>query len=128
MVRKLEEVGKALGYKSKREKRTEGGTVDLVWLINHKEIPHLKKIPVVGFEIETSWRTRKHLKGDIFNLLALSPALGVILFLTKGFTDKSEVEGNISAAKRYAKSYSGISNIEVWTEEQVKRIYKKVLE
>jgi hypothetical protein len=34
-------------------------------------------IPVAGFEIESSWRTRKHVKGDLLNLQDAGVALGV---------------------------------------------------
>lgn len=42
------------------------------------------RLPVVGFEMESSWRTRKHVKGDAVNLQDLSPPLGVIVLLGSG--------------------------------------------
>lgn len=35
--------------------------------------------PVVGFEIESGWKTRKHVKGDLLNLRDAGVALGVIV-------------------------------------------------
>jgi hypothetical protein len=34
---------------------------------------------VAGFEIESSWRTRKHVKGDLLDLQDAGVALGVVL-------------------------------------------------
>jgi hypothetical protein len=38
-----------------------------------------RPVPVVGFEIESSWRTRKHVKGDLLNLQDAGVGLGVIV-------------------------------------------------
>jgi hypothetical protein len=106
------------------EVATNGGRVDLVWFYNLKaEIPNLgNKLPVIGFEIETSWRTRKHIKGDIFNLLELSPSCGIILFLNEGFNDDSKFRGNTEAAKKYVRGISSIRRILVWTEKNLLEI------
>jgi len=84
---KLELIASRLGLVQEKEVPTNGGRVDFVWYYVLKEsVPQIgKRLPVVGFEMETSWRTRKHIKGDLFNLLELSPGLGVILFLREGF-------------------------------------------
>lgn len=81
-------------------------------------------MPVVGFEIETSWRTRKHIKGDVFNLLSLSPAYGVILFLRSGFKDESSFEGNFNAARRYVDDFKGVTKILVWSEKNVELLHE----
>ena len=41
-------------------------------------------LPVAGFEVESSWRTRKHIKGDLINLQDLACAFGVIVLLGEG--------------------------------------------
>ena len=46
-------------------------------------------VPVVGFEVESSWRTRKHVKGDLLNLLDAGVALGVIVLAGDGEKDDS---------------------------------------
>lgn len=43
---------------------------------------------MVGFEIESGWRTRKHVKGDLLNLQDAGVALGVIVLA--GDSDKDE--------------------------------------
>ncbi len=53
----------------------------MVWTWSPREaFPGLKRpVPVVGFEIESSWRTRKHVKGDLLNLQDAGVGLGVIV-------------------------------------------------
>lgn len=123
-LKMLIEIGDKLGFVASPEVATNGGRVDFVWFYDLKtEIPNLgNKLPVIGFEIETSWRTRKHIKGDIFNLLGLSPSCGVILFLSEGFNDDSELRGNIEAAKKYVSGISGVCRILVWTEKNLLEI------
>ena len=129
IVAKLKRIGKELGFESAPEFPTNGGKIDLVWLLNLGHIVGTlpQKVPIVGFEIESSWRTRKHIKGDIFNLLELSPSAGIILFITKGFQSKSKLAGNLDAAKRYISGFSGISRLLVWTDEDVKEVYHRLL-
>lgn len=62
--------GAELGFDVQREYPVQGGRLDLVWLLPAATAmpgPH-ERLPVVGFEVESSWRTRKHLKGDWLNL------------------------------------------------------------
>lgn len=127
-VNKLENIATKLGLTQKEEVSTNGGRVDLVWYhAFESDIPQIgDKLPLVGFEIETSWRTRKHIKGDIFNLLELSPALGIILFLSEGFNEESELKGNVNAAQRYTKGFSGLSRILIWTSKNVEEIYSDI--
>jgi hypothetical protein len=80
---KLEKLGRSLNLSSGRGVRTESGRMDFVW---YHDLPNSiqgidRRIPVMDFEIEAGFSSRKYLKGDIVNLLELSPAYGVILFL-----------------------------------------------
>jgi hypothetical protein len=124
-VEKLKILGEKLGFACAEEVATNGGRVDLVWFHKFRsDIPYFDgKLPVVGFEIEASWRTRKHIKGDLFNLLELSPACGVILFLSEGFKEDSELRGNVEAAKRYVGGFKGICRIVVLTEKEIEEIF-----
>ena len=108
-IDRLKEIGSKLGFVCEEEVATNSGRVDLVWFYNFNlDLPGLGfKLPVVGFEVETSWRTRKHIKGDVFNLLELSPACGVILFLSRGFKDYSKLRGNVDATKNLLKASVG---------------------
>lgn len=129
-IEKLGVISKKLGLTQEEEVRTKGGKIDLVWYQNFEQkIPSIgEKLPLIGFEIETSWRTRKHIKGDIFNLMELNPSLGVILFLSEGFKDKSKFKGLLKASKKYSDSISGLSNIQIWTDEDVIKIHNTLFE
>lgn len=66
LTRMLCEAGERLGFAIARECALPGGRLDVVWT---QEVPIWPRpLPVVGFEIESSWRTRKHVKGDFLNL------------------------------------------------------------
>src|SRR5256885_9198244 len=83
IVSLVESAGRSVGLDVQREYPVVGGRIDLVWLWRGPEgFP--AALPLVAFEIESSWRTRKHLKGDYLNLLDLQPALGVIVLLGEG--------------------------------------------
>ena len=63
-----------------------GGRIDVVWLWRPRSpIPGIADpLPVAGFEVESSWRTRKQIKGDLINLQDLACAFGVIVLLGEG--------------------------------------------
>ena len=64
----LQDAGEAAGYEVATEYSLSGGRLDVVWGMP-SPIPSVDRLlPVVGFEIESSWRTRKHIKGDLLNL------------------------------------------------------------
>jgi hypothetical protein len=46
-------------------------------------------IPVAGFEIESSWRTQKHVKGNLLNHQDAGVALGVIVLADADARDES---------------------------------------
>lgn len=68
------------------------------------------RLPLASFEIESSWRTRKHIKGDLVNLLELQPALGVIVLCGD---DATSLLGSW---------YSAGSRLEVWDESNVEAL------
>jgi len=108
----LEEAGKALGLSVEREYPVPGGRIDVVWLWEGPA-QFAVKLPLVGFEIESSWRTRKHLKGDLLNLMDLQPALGVIVLAGDG----AKVEATRSFARLMVERHS--ARVEIWDETQV---------
>jgi hypothetical protein len=124
VIEELQAIGTKLGFKTANGVRMEGGEIDHVWFTAfNTDLPYFgSKIPIIGFEIETSWRTRKHIKGDIFNLLTMTSAIGVILFLRRGFRTESQFKGNTDAAKRYVQSFAGGRKIFVWSEDDVNEI------
>jgi hypothetical protein len=86
----LTAVGDQFGFSVVCEYPVRGGRLDVVWTWNPPSpIPGLvTAVPVVGFEIESSWRTRKHVKGDLLNLQDAGVGLGVIVLA--GDSDKDE--------------------------------------
>jgi len=130
LEKKLARIAKSLGFRQEKEyplrtkesERGRIGKVDFVWL---KDIPLVGAIPVVGFEIETSWRTSKHLKGDVYNLFCLNSAVGIVLFIKEGF-DAPELKGHMDAVKRYSKLLFTNSRTLAWTEEDVEKLEQEL--
>jgi len=128
----LNKVGRKLGFQVKPEWNTGTGNVDLVWY-KKLEIPLMNEkdsLPIVGFEIESSDRRRKHLKGDVFNLLSLSPSLGVIILIEKGFEGSEkkaefDLKGNLVAIRKYISGFRGVSRLEVWTAKEVEQLFNR---
>jgi len=87
----LVEVGQQMGWTVRTEYRVPGGRLDVVWLWEPATpIPGVADpIPIVGFEIESSWRTRKHVKGDLLNLQDAGVSLGVIVLAGADTRDDS---------------------------------------
>ena len=81
LTRLLAEAGRRFGFEVVLEYPVRGGRVDVVWTwVPEAPFPGLERpVPVVGFEIESSWRTRKHVKGDLLNLHDAGVGLGVIV-------------------------------------------------
>ena len=77
----LVRAGKDAGFDPVVEYPVRGGRLDVVWTWAPTSLfPDLDRpVPVVGFEIESSWRTRKHVKGDLLNLQDAGVGLGVIV-------------------------------------------------
>jgi hypothetical protein len=107
--------GRALGLGVEREYPVPGGRIDVVWLWDGPESFPVR-LPLVGFEIESSWRTRKHLKGDLMNLMDLQPALGVIVLAGEG----AKVEGTRAFARLMVARHA--ARVEIWDEEQIEAL------
>jgi hypothetical protein len=77
----LVESGRRFGFEIVLEYPVRGGRLDVVWTwAPASPFPGLERpVPVVGFEVESSWRTRKHVKGDLLNLHDAGVGLGVIV-------------------------------------------------
>ena len=120
----LERYGNQLGLQTQREWPVPMGRIDLVW---YKEISIMlpqtvtRKYPLVGFEIETSWRTRKHIKGDILNLQALKAPLGIILQQTSAEDNTNDVANLIRNVRDFLKELSS-NNILIWTNEDLTKL------
>lgn len=73
-------------------------------------------LPVVAFEVESSWRTRKHIKGDYLNLFDVGASLGVIVLVGEG--------EDVEATRRFARTLVDRPGprIVVWSEADVARL------
>lgn len=117
----LESCGKVLGFKTVREFVIPMCRIDLVWQLRLPvKLPHHdeNQITIAGFEIETSWRTRKHIKGDIVNLNSLHAPLSVIVQQTSTKDNAQDVYALIENV-RNSLNYLGASSIQIWTNEDV---------
>jgi hypothetical protein len=114
----LVDVGRGMGFAAVTEYAVPGGRLDVVWLWEPPTpIPGvLGAIPVAGFEIESSWRTRKHVKGDLLNLHDAGVALGVIVLAGADARDDS--------LRRFAASLVDRpgATILVWTHDDVRAL------
>ncbi len=120
LIQALEGVGRSQSLSVQREYPVRGGRIDLVW--SWATAPSelglgSPGLPVVGFEIESSWRTRKHIKGDYLNLYDLGASLGVIVLLGSG----AEVESTARFASVLVDRPG--PRIVVWTEADAQRIF-----
>ncbi len=113
----LADAGRAVGLTVDFEYPVPGGRIDVVWLWEGPERFPVR-LPLVGFEVESSWRTRKHIKGDLLNLVDLQPALGIIVLAGDG--------RKVEATKKFARSMvqRHACRIEIWDETEVAALAK----
>jgi hypothetical protein len=115
VIQALLEHGRSLGFDAVAEFPVPGGRIDVVWLWRLPGvIPGAPNaLPVVGFEVESSWRTRKHIKGDLINLQDLATSLGIIVLLGDG--------EKVESTRRFASQLVDRpgSRIVVWSERDV---------
>lgn len=111
----LAEIGRSLEFEVVIDYGVQGGRVDLVWSwVPPSPVPGLvAPVPVVGFEIESGWQTRKQVKGDLLNLRDAGVALGVIVLAGADPTDDS--------LRRFATALVNRPGprILIWTEEDL---------
>ena len=95
-----------------------GGRLDVVWLSpTLAGLPGAAgAVPVVAFEVESSWRTRKHIKGDYLNLYDLGAAIGVIVLLGE--------EQDVDGTRRFAQTMVDRPGptVLVWSQEDVEAL------
>lgn len=110
--------GRLRGFDAVTEYPVSGGRIDVVWLCQPQPaIPGVDQpLPVAGFEVESSWRTRKHLKGDFLNLADLATSLGVLVLLGDG--------PDVDATRQFAEAFTARhgSRIVVWSDVEVEAL------
>lgn len=114
----LVDAGRRLGLIVETEYPVRSGRLDVVWsLTPTTPIPGLDRpVPVFGFEVESSWRTRKHVKGDYLNLTDAGVAVGVIILAGADLRTES--------LRRFAESLVNRPGprVLVWTAEDVRAL------
>lgn len=101
------------GFRAMTEYPIPGGRIDVVWFWQ-STIPGAEgDLPIVAFEVESSWRSRKHIKGDLVNLQDAAPLVGVIVLLGDG--------ADVESTRRFASQLVDRPGcrIMVWSEEDV---------
>jgi hypothetical protein len=118
LTRLLVDAGTRMGFAVRTEYAVPGGRLDVVWLWSPPTpIPGIDDaLPVVAFEIESSWRTRKHVKGDLLNIQDAAVSLGVIVLAGADVKDESLRRFAMSLVDRPG------SRILVWTEDDVRAL------
>jgi hypothetical protein len=118
LTRLLADVGERMGFSAVTEFTVDGGRLDVVWTWDPvTPIPGLVgSLPVIGFEIESSWRTRKHVKGDLLNLQDAGVALGVIVLAGADARDESLRRFATSLVDRRG------TRVLIWTEKDVRAL------
>ncbi|MBS3117446.1 hypothetical protein J4430_01025 [Candidatus Woesearchaeota archaeon] len=126
--RKLEKWAKLKGFTSEREYYTKNkcGRIDQVWLKNDK--------PVYAFEIEASYRTRKHYKGSLFNFILLGAKRNFLIFSIEGCKksnygwDKGEFMNHFNSIKNCIKEAKLTKKVSVCTEKELKSFIERLTE
>ena len=118
MTQLLVDVGRRMNFEVITEYAVPGGRLDVVWMWTPQTpIPGIDgALPVVAFEIESSWRTRKHVKGDLLNLQDAAVSLGVIVLAGADARDDS--------LRRFASSLVDRpgARVLIWTEDDVRAL------
>ncbi len=111
----LVEMGRCMQFEVVTDYGVQGGRLDVVWSwVPPTPVPGVvAPVPVVGFEIESGWRTRKHVKGDLLNLRDAGVALGIIVL--------AGVDPSDDSLRRFATALVNRPGprVLVWTEEDL---------
>ena len=115
LTRIIAEIGNSMEFEVVTDYGVPGGQLDLVWSwVPPSPVPGLvAPVPVVGFEIEPGWQTRKHVKGDLLNLRDAGVALGIIVL--------AGVDPDDDSLRRFATALVNRPGprILIWTEEDL---------
>jgi hypothetical protein len=123
----LEQVGSTLELTTEREFSVPMCRVDLVWFLELPVSPPRfddGRIPLAGCVIESGWRTRKRIKGDISNLEAFGAPLGILVLQTSRSGDPKKVDALIRNSGKYINE-RGRAKIVIWTESDIIELVKE---
>lgn len=115
LTERLKAAGKTRGFEVMTEYPIPGGRIDVVWASTiQPPFPGIDRaVPIVAFEIESSWRTRKHVKGDLLNLLDCGASIGVIVL--------ADSEDRDDSLLRFARALTDRPgpHVQIWTQSDV---------
>ena len=128
---KLIEIGRVLGYESRRSfKKSAMG--DAVWLDRRGLRFSEESLPVAAFKLLT-FETETEIRGAISTIQAISPSLGVLVVLEDAYAEKSLVLKRFDertypihireTAQRLAEAASLMSRNVVWGQRDVDALY-----
>lgn len=114
----LVEAGRRRGFQVMTEYPVPGGRLDVVWCcdVDMAVVGVEGPVPVVAFEIESSWRTRKHVKGDLLNLIDSGASVGIIVLAGTDVKDESLVNFARSLVERRG------PDVRIWTADDVRAL------
>jgi len=133
---KLIEIGDALGYESRRSyKKSAAG--DAVWLDRRGDRIGTESLPVVAFKLLT-FETAKEIREAIATLQAISPALGVLVVIEEAYAERGRLLKRFDAesypdhirqiAEGLAAGIGLTFRVSVWTDQEVRELYRKEVE
>ena len=133
---KLLEVGRALGYESRRSfKKSAMG--DAVWFdrISGRYVP--SPLPVVAFKLLT-FETAKEIREVIMTLQAISPAMGVLVVLEEAYAARAARLRKYTAesypvhirevAEEMAGGIELTFRTQVWGQQDIDQLYQREVE
>jgi len=130
---KLLEIGRALGYESRRSfKKSAMG--DGVWLDRISPRYTASALPVVAFKLLT-FETAKGIREAIMTLQAISPAMGVLAVLEEAYAARASRLSKYTSesypahirkiAERLAAGIELTFRIEVWGQVDIDQCYQR---
>ena len=133
---KLIEIGDALGYESRRSyKKSAAG--DAVWLDRRGDRIGTESLPVVAFKLLT-FETAKEIREAIATLQAISPAQGVLVVIEEAYAERGRLLKRFDAesypdhirqiAEGLAAGIGLMFRVSVWTDQEVRELYRKEVE
>ena len=119
ILEQLRSLGTALGFHVESEVRTAVARLDQVWsfALSRELAGFPARVPVIAIEVESSWRTRKHIKGDILNLSTSGAGQGLLVICGTG----TKLDQLREAAVRFIEALGLGGRIHVWSHRDVAR-------
>lgn len=133
---KLVQIGEALGYQSRRSFR-KYAMGDAVWLERTSAKYARAILPIAAFKV-LCFETGSEIREALMTLLAISPALGVLVVIEEEYARRAKELKNFDAqsyplhirrlAERIKRGVELTFRVEVWGQADVDRLYREYVE